>query len=255
MLESKLKTINRVKHSIPFKMEMHTHKYDELTYYISGKGTTQINDTVYEYRPYTFAFYRAGTVHNECNFDPCDIIWTHLSFKIGGIELKEGVFEDADNALLGCLQKLRNLSLEQQKYSEPMIESLLSQAIITAAQKQDSQENAATRLDWRQILNFIDNNINQNIDFSRLAEENHYSYDRFRHLFCEHFGLSPYSYLTAQRISHAKRLLKSTDSPITVIAFDCGFNSSSQFTNIFKKYTGFTPKDYRTSKNNVSATV
>ncbi|MBE6727660.1 MAG: helix-turn-helix transcriptional regulator [Ruminococcaceae bacterium] len=42
---------------------------------------------------------------------------------------------------------------------------------------------------------------------------------------------------------------------ITIIAFDCGFNSSSQFTNIFKKYTGFTPKDYRTSKNNVSATV
>ena len=251
MLDCELKTINRVKHSIPFKMEMHTHKYDELTYYISGKGTTKINGTVYPYREHTFAFYRAGTPHNESNADPCDIIWTHLTFNIEGIELQEGVFEDSDDALWSCLQKLRNLSLEQQKYNKLLVESLLSQVIITAAQRQEKTENSGNKLDWQQILNLIDSNINQNIDFVLLAKKNHYSYDRFRHLFCERFGMSPYSYLVGQRIAHAKRLLKTTDSTITVIAFDCGFNSSSQFTNIFKKYTSLTPKEYRNSKKSL----
>jgi AraC family transcriptional regulator len=61
----------------------------------------------------------------------------------------------------------------------------------------------------------------------------------------EQFGVSPYAYLINQRIEHAKRLLKNSDSSITDIAFDCGFNSSSQFTNIFKKYVLLTPKEYQ----------
>ena len=54
--------------------------------------------------------------------------------------------------------------------------------------------------------------------------------------------------LTAE---HAKRLLKNSNLNITDIAFDCGFNSSSQFTNIFKKYVSLTPKEYRNKKNSL----
>ena len=248
MIKCNLKQMNRVKHSIPIKIKNHTHACDEITYFISGGGTTKINGKIYQYKAGDFAFYREGTVHDEYDPVPCDILWTRFSFDIKGIDLKEGVFSDSDGKLLSALQRLRNISLEQKQYGEYLIETCLAEAVITAAQKQSENDTSGDRLNWKRILNYIDTNINEQIDFAAIAANNHYSYDRFRHLFAEHFGMSPYAYLTNQRIDHAKRLLKSSDSSITDIAFDCGFNSSSQFTNIFKRYTSSTPKEYRNNK-------
>lgn len=248
MINCDLKQINRVKHSLPIKINTHKHKSNELTYFISGSGTTKINDTTYNYKAGDFAFYKMGTKHDEYDPVSCDIIWLHFDFDIDNLALKEGVFYDNDGKLLKALQKLRNLSLEQNKYKNHLVESALAQVIIFAAQKQENADDFYDKLNWKQILNYIDSNINENINFKFIASKHNYSYDRFRHLFSEHFGISPNTYLTNQRINDAKRLLKSSESSITEIAFDCGFNSSSQFTNIFKKYTGFTPKEYRKSK-------
>lgn len=245
MIDCKLKQIYRVKHSIPIKINTQTHKCDELVYFVSGNGTTQIGQTVHTYKSGDFAFYKMGTPHDENDPVPCDIIWLHFQFNLQDVNLEEGVFEDTDGALLSVLQKLRSLSLEQSDYSDHLIECCLAEAIITAAKKQTDCANPNERINWKGILNYIDTNINEQIDFSALAKRYHYSYDRFRHLFVAHFGLSPYAYLTNQRITHAKRLLKNSNSSITDIAFDCGFNSSSQFTNIFKKYVGCTPKEYK----------
>lgn len=93
MIECSLNQIVCVKHIMPVEMQMHIHKSDELTYYISGNGSTTIRNTDYEYKPNTFAFSKAGTAHNEINPHPSEIIWTHFSYNIGGISLREGIFE------------------------------------------------------------------------------------------------------------------------------------------------------------------
>ena len=245
MIDCKLKQIHRVRHTIPIEINTQTHKCDELVYFISGYGSTQINDKVYSYKSGDFAFYKKGTPHNECDPQPCDIIWLHFDFNIDNIDLKEGVFCDNDGKLLSVLQKLRRLSIENSRYSKQSVESCLAETIIIAAERQENVDDFLFRTNWEKVLNYIDANANENIDFALLAKNNNYSYDRFRHLFSERFGVPPYTYLTLQRIEHAKRLLKNSNSSITDIAFDCGFNSSSQFTNILKKHIGVTPKEYK----------
>lgn len=247
MIDCKLKQIHRVKHNIPIKINTQTHKSNELVYFISGGGTTQIKEELFTYKAGDFAFYKMGTPHDECDPAPCDIIWLHFDFIIDGIDLKEGVFSDVDGRLLTILEKLRSISLEQKTYRNRFSEVYLAEAIITAAEKQNEISDVSNRVNWKKVLNYIDTNINEQINFVLLAKSNNYSYDRFRHLFTQHFGLSPYAYLTEQRIERAKRLLKNSNSNITDIAFDSGFNSSSQFTNIFKKYVGVTPKEYKKS--------
>lgn len=245
MIDCKLRQIHRVKHTIPISIKTQTHRCDELVYFISGYGTTEINGAVYEYGAGDFAFYKMGTPHNENDPNPCDIIWLHFSFNMDGINLKEGVFHDRDGSLLALLKRLRELSLQPKNKSEVLTEICLAEIVATVEQKQNAVESANARLEFQKIINYIDQNINEPIDFAALARKNHYSYDRFRHVFAEQFGISPYAYLTNQRIEHAKRLLKNSDSSITDVGFDCGFNSSSQFTNIFKKHVGVTPKKYR----------
>jgi AraC-like DNA-binding protein len=66
-------------------------------------------------------------------------------------------------------------------------------------------------------------------------------------LFQKTFGTTLISYLTQHRISHAQRLLATTDQSITNVAFNSGFNSISRFNDAFRRACGCSPRDYRRS--------
>ena len=67
-------------------------------------------------------------------------------------------------------------------------------------------------------------------------------------LFKKSFGITLSDYLLDHRISHAQRMLTATQTKVTEIAFDCGFNSISRFNAAFKKSCGCTPRQYRKSQ-------
>ncbi|MDQ0639711.1 AraC family transcriptional activator of pobA [Pedobacter sp. W3I1] len=48
-------------------------------------------------------------------------------------------------------------------------------------------------------------------------------------------------------INEAKRLLIYTDNTVAEISFDLSFNDTSHFVKYFKRFTGFTPQNYRAS--------
>ncbi len=65
-------------------------------------------------------------------------------------------------------------------------------------------------------------------------------------LFKKAFGTTLIDYLTHHRVSHAQRLLATTDEKIVDIAFSSGFNSISRFNQAFLRACGCTPRSYRT---------
>lgn len=65
-------------------------------------------------------------------------------------------------------------------------------------------------------------------------------------LFKANCGMSPWDYLTRLRVSHAQRLLLTTDQKVTAVALDSGFNSQSNFYEAFAHFVGQTPRAYRT---------
>ncbi len=64
-------------------------------------------------------------------------------------------------------------------------------------------------------------------------------------LFKKAFGTTLVEYLTHHRVSHAQRLLATTDNKIVEIAFSSGFNSISRFNEAFRGACGCTPREYR----------
>lgn len=64
-------------------------------------------------------------------------------------------------------------------------------------------------------------------------------------LFKKTFGTTLIDYLTNHRVSHAQRLLATTDSKVVDIAFNSGFNSISRFNEAFRRACGRTPRAYR----------
>lgn len=64
-------------------------------------------------------------------------------------------------------------------------------------------------------------------------------------LFKKAFGTTLIEYLTHHRISHAQRLLATTDEKVVEVAFSSGFNSISRFNEAFRRACGCTPREYR----------
>ncbi|WP_305985159.1 AraC family transcriptional regulator [Roseibium sp. MMSF_3544] len=60
-----------------------------------------------------------------------------------------------------------------------------------------------------------------------------------------YLGLSPTQYVNRIRIQHAAMLLSCTNTPLSVLALDCGFENLSYFHRLFLQQYGTTPHSYR----------
>lgn len=69
---------------------------------------------------------------------------------------------------------------------------------------------------------------------------------RFATVLRELTGDSSRMALNRARVKRARRLLTTTDRPVTRIALDCGFASSQHFANVFRTYTGTSASAIRT---------
>jgi AraC-like DNA-binding protein len=64
-------------------------------------------------------------------------------------------------------------------------------------------------------------------------------------LFQKTFGMTMIEFVNQHRITHAQRLLATTDKKVLSIAFECGFGSLSRFNDAFKRACGCTPRQHR----------
>ncbi len=64
-------------------------------------------------------------------------------------------------------------------------------------------------------------------------------------LFRKAFGTTLIDYVTQHRVSHAQRLLATSDLKIVEIAGASGFGSISRFNDAFRRSCGCSPRDYR----------
>lgn len=78
-----------------------------------------------------------------------------------------------------------------------------------------------------------------------LAREIGVSRRHFFRAFKQSTGKTPSAYMAGLRLKRALDLLRTTDQPVTEIALECGFASSSHFAYAFKRIHGASPLEYR----------
>ncbi len=74
-------------------------------------------------------------------------------------------------------------------------------------------------------------------------------------LFRKAFGMTLVTCINQHRLTHAQRLLTTTNQQILSIAFDSGFGSLSRFNDAFQRAIGCTPRQYRSKHQTGSATA
>lgn len=95
------------------------------------------------------------------------------------------------------------------------------------------------------VVAFVTDHYREAIEVADLAAEAGLSVSQLQREFARHFGITPTNYVREVRIGMARRLLETSDLPVSRIALDCGFYDQSHFNHHFKTVTGLTPLKYR----------
>lgn len=93
----------------------------------------------------------------------------------------------------------------------------------------------------------LENHQDPSITLIDVAKCVNLSPNHFSTVFSQRTGQTVIEYLTTVRIEHAKELLKNPTLKQYEISEAVGYNEPHYFSFIFKKYTGVSPRDYRTS--------
>ncbi len=94
-------------------------------------------------------------------------------------------------------------------------------------------------------LRYIDGHYDQNIRAADLARICGLSEPHFRLVFTDCINMPPMDYVNLIRVRRACSLLSRKNSPMELVAAECGFASVSAFSRNFKKFLDTTPYQWK----------
>lgn len=134
--------------------------------------------------------------------------------------------EEQTNKLLLCAKVIE------------LIHTILADAALSGNYSSESDAVSAAK-------KFIEKNYAAPLVLADICATVNLSPTYFHTVFTHTCGLTPHQHLTDVRISAAKKLLWSSDIPISEVAEQTGFANQQYFSNVFKTKTGTSPAAYR----------
>lgn len=97
----------------------------------------------------------------------------------------------------------------------------------------------------REIITYVNEHYMEKITLDDMAFQTGFSREYFCRFFKQHMGITFLRYLNEVRISHAGRLLNTTDLPVSEVMAQSGFTNQTIFNRLFKELYGMTPRQSR----------
>lgn len=123
----------------------------------------------------------------------------------------------------------------------------LAASLISAASSDRSPNIPASILAIRQ---YMFDNYTEPITLDDLSREFSISKYHLQRQVKKYLGQSPTDFLINLRLTHSKTLLRTTELPISEVAYASGFNNVSYYINLFRRMESTTPQHYRYTWSN-----
>lgn len=146
---------------------------------------------------------------------------------------------------------LFNQGIKAAQHMEKGYQQLLSGYVnmllgyISSYDNTSSQAEKETTEDIHQALLFIHNNYQKELRSEDVAQAINWGYSRFRKVFLQQTGMTPYQYIQETRIKQSKFLIMNTTKALKEIAYEVGFNNPDYFSTAFRRITGVSPMEFR----------
>ena len=252
--------IRHVNKNVPLT---HSHQYNEIYFLQSGKCNVYIDNETYCLEDGSVLFIPAFKEHTFIYPFTQDIKRTVLYISTEQLnwyfnkDFKDEINNLFINKHLQLSRKsFSNLSnifekIQFEKYSlDNMSESLTKayffELIIYLIRCQRYTHNINQRTNLSnitigEIVNFIENNYSRQLTLPEIAAQFGISESSLTKKIKIFTNMTFKEYLTKTRIEAAKSLLISSEKSITEIAYECGYNNSNFFGDVFKKAVDMSP--------------
>ncbi len=256
----------RAERNINYELNSH-HEEWEVYWFLEGDLYFAFEGEKYDVEPGGMIIVGKRLLHRPIIKTPCRyrrriIRFTEdvfIALEAGGIQLKKVL--EAKGILVFGKEEFESSGLSQ-FYNE--IESFLSRGteyddfcasvslirlLIVAAEryKPPVENNKAEKL-VRDIILYIDRNLDKDLEYKTLAAEFFVSEKNLYRVFKKETGFSLSKYVKERRIIKAKQILSDGGSSYEA-ALGAGFKDYSVFFRSFKNITGYAPSEF--SKNKI----
>lgn len=125
----------------------------------------------------------------------------------------------------------------------------LLDAFISKLQQRESETLIPENIyysDFQKIIitrNSIDQNVQKSIPIETLAKQAGMSSSKYKTLFKQIIGATPYQYFLNNRMEKAMELLRGNEYSVSQVAYQLGYSNPSKFSESFKKYYGKLPSE------------
>lgn len=123
-------------------------------------------------------------------------------------------------------------------------QAIWHQGTSQEADRQRPEESAAA---VEQIKNYIDAHYQEKICREDMGGGMYYNTAYLANVFKKKYGQSMGNYLMERRMERAKELLSASSMSVSEVAALSGYDNFAYFSRLFKKKTGYAPKDYKQS--------
>jgi len=243
---------------------MHEHSVYEVYYLVSGKRRYLMQHTVYDVEPGNLIFVPKKQLHRatsetKVGYDRYVLYFSDSQANALSAMLGESAFENLLNS--GCLQlpgyiakdiqrdmeQIRQETIYPSPIAGAVVTHLLQGIIINAlrygSKKQRLIGESADKV--QMVARYITEHYRDEISLSMAAEmaclEKTYFSKRFKTL----TGFGFQEYLLQTRLLASEQMLLETRLSMSEIAENCGFSCSNYFGDVFRRYKGISPSDYR----------
>ncbi|WFR98115.1 helix-turn-helix domain-containing protein [Rhizobium tumorigenes] len=144
-------------------------------------------------------------------------------------------------------------ALERPEEASKLFIDQLATAIGTHLVQRYGGRSLASPLNLRRLSrsqemlakNILLENLDGDVSILDVARACNLSRGYFIRAFRETTGMTPHRWLVNERISHARKLLRAQEMPLSEVAISCGFADQSHFTRVFTNVVGTTPGNWR----------
>lgn len=254
--------------SNPHLQEVHSHNYYHLVYFTEGSGEHLIDFEKFEAKSGTMYFMKPGQVHQwyfkekydgfVVNFFDNFFDWIGINSSIlqkfrflQSILVKDHVVEisqDLQGKIASYFEEMINENQQNNQFSNLKIGFYLMSLFIDIERSLESVKIKTS--DYQSVLlNNFQELIDQNFKNKKLPKE----YAELLYITPNHLnalckdilGNSAGELIRSRVVLEAKRLLVNKEISVTEIAYLLNFQDASYFVKFFKKYTEFTPEQFR----------
>lgn len=230
-----------------------------LTYTLKGKGGFQIGDVDFMCQSGDIIILKPGTPHHYYTRreEVWDFLWVHFIPRLDWkpwLQLPErdtGLLSihanqpALQNRLTTAFFRLIEDNQPFNRISRELALNALEEIILLIYQKSNPSYNHIRDPRIQDIVEYLTHHYNQHHSIAELAKMACLSPSRLAHLFKQEVGQSIIEMLITIRLKHATRFLQFTSHSITEIAEECGFQSTSYFSQQFSRVYGISPTSYR----------